>query len=65
MKVAKSTTLSVRVDPQLYDSFTKKSTKFGGQAVVMRELLSGWVENRVTIEPPKSSTKESLYVNRK
>lgn len=61
MKRTSSSTLAVRVDPKLYKQFKEKSTKFGGQAVVMRELLLGFVESRVTIQPPKT-LKESLYV---
>jgi hypothetical protein len=61
MKRTASTTLAVRVSPELYKSFKQKSTKFGGQAVVMRELLLGFVESRVTIQAPKQ-LKESLYV---
>lgn len=62
MKRTSSSTLAVRVSPELYRAFKQKSTKFGGQAVVMRELLAGFVENRVTIQAPKQS-KESLYAN--
>jgi hypothetical protein len=44
-----SPTLSVRVSAELYASFKKKSTKYGGPS-----------ENRLTVTKPKT-VKETLY----
>lgn len=57
-----SPTLSVRVSAELYATFKKKSTKYGGPSEVQRELIAAFCENRITIKPPKT-VKESLYVS--
>ena len=55
-----SSTVSVRVSPELYRAFKLKSTKYGGVSEVLRELMLGLVDDRLTIQPPKPS-KDSLY----
>lgn len=59
-----SPTLSVRCSDALYKAFRTKATRFGGQSEVLRELIAAFVEDRLTIQPPKT-LKESLYVTRK
>lgn len=52
--------LGVRLTSATKSAFRKKSVNFGGTSTVLRELIEGFVEGRVTIKAPKSK-KESLY----
>jgi len=62
-RVVSTTTLSVRLCPELYADFRDKAKRFGKPAFVLRELMLAFVESRLTITPPK--TEGTLYDNRK
>lgn len=49
--------LTARVSPELREKFVRKSEEYGGSSVVLRELVAGYVDGRVTIKPPK----EGIY----
>ena len=55
--------ITVRIPETLHKEFVQKTIKYGGVSYVLREMISAFVENRMTIKQPK--TKESLYDNRK
>jgi len=46
--------LAVRIDVELRKRFTEVAAQYGGTAHVLRELVSGFVDNRVQISPPKN-----------
>ena len=52
-KKVKFSALAARVPPDVRVKFVNKASRFGGTAYVMRELVAGFVEDRVTIKPPK------------
>ncbi len=57
------TFISVRVPVKLRDAVHRKATRYGNPSDVLREILSAFVNDRLTVQPdPK---KESLYVPRK
>jgi hypothetical protein len=58
-KVTQSQFISVRVSTDHAEMFAEKSTKFGGMSAVLRELIEGFNENRVTIKP--SSNRKDIY----
>ena len=47
--------LGVRMEPKARTAFVKKAAKFGGTSEVLRELVAGFVEDRVVITPPQPS----------
>lgn len=51
-KKQKFSALAARVPPDVRAKFVSKASKYGGTAYVMRELVAGFVEDRVTIKPP-------------
>ena len=51
-KKQKFSALAARVPPDVRAKFVNKASRFGGTAYVMRELVAGFVEDRVTIKPP-------------
>ena len=53
-KANKSHTIAVRLSPAVDRTFTTLSVKYGGKSEVMRELIMAFIENRLTIEPPKT-----------
>jgi len=55
--------LTVRLPQQTHAEFRVKAERYGGVSEVVRELVSAFMEDRLTIEPPKQQ-KESLYDNR-
>ena len=44
--------VSVRIDAKFADAFAKKSEEHGGISEVLRSLIEGFVEDRVSILPP-------------
>jgi len=57
-KPLKDKFITVRVDATTYSLFTRKSYKFGGNSIVIREFVNAFLKNRVTIKP--DPTKETL-----
>ena len=51
--------ISVRVSPTIKDAFDKKALKYGVPSQVLREIISAFISDRLTIRADK--TKESLY----
>lgn len=58
-KVPLARFMSVRIADSLHGEFSQKAVKYGGTSYVLREMISAFVDNRLTIKQPK--TKESLY----
>jgi hypothetical protein len=56
----KSEAIYVRVTPEAKKQFHDKAARFGTPSEVLRELVLGFIEDRVTIVPP-ADKKESLY----
>lgn len=54
--------VAARLNSEMYAAFIKKSYEFGGTSHVMREMVSAFIDERMTIEPP---TKGTLYELRK
>jgi hypothetical protein len=57
---AKPEVLYVRVSVETKQAFNEKAARFGLPSEVLRELVQAFVEDRVTVSPPKEM-KESLY----
>lgn len=55
----KTDTIHIRVSPETKNQFHDKCIRLGGTSEVLRELVIGFIEGRVTITPPPD--KESLY----
>lgn len=53
--------MSVRVSPADHKEFSRRAQKFGRPSDVLRELIQAFVQERLTIKPPVTSKKESLY----
>lgn len=56
----KSEAIYVRVTPETKKRFAEVAARFGTPSEVLRELVVGFIEDRVTIVPPQDK-KESLY----
>ena len=56
----KSDALYLRVTPETKMRFAQEAARFGTPSDVLRELVIGFIEGRVIIEPP-TQNKESLY----
>lgn len=56
--------LTVRITPTQHKAFSVKAERYGGVSEVVRELVTAFVEDRVTVIPPSNPRKESLYVAR-
>lgn len=66
MKETSTETLTTRLTPQDKRRFVKKASRYGTSSEVMRELIVGFAEDRVTIEAPSNHKgKDSLYVTGK
>ncbi len=50
--------VNIRVNPKTYAAFMRRSKAHGTPSHVIRELISAFAEDRVTITPP---TKGTLY----
>lgn len=62
-KKPKTDALYVRVAPETKKRFAEVAARFGTPSEVLRELVIGFIEGRVTVMPPEDQ-KESLYVPR-
>jgi hypothetical protein len=60
----RSNFLTVRLHQQTSQEFRDKAARYGGVSEVMRELVTAFIEDRLTIQAPKQLKKESLYVAR-
>ena len=60
-KPAKTMTIAVRVAPAVAKKFHKASAAYGGASDVLRELINGFIEDRVKIAPPPLKREGSLY----
>ena len=58
-KQTKSKFLTTRLTPQEHKAFTVKSKSYGGPTFVLRELVSAFTDERVTVTP--NPEKRSLY----
>jgi len=45
--------LATRVSTEIKDAFIKKASKYDDPATVHRELINAFVEDRLTMTPPK------------
>ena len=53
--------VAVRLDDEMHRQFINKSYEYGGTSQVMREMVSAFIDERMTIKPQLKGT---LYVNR-
>ena len=60
----RTTFLTVRLPQQTHIEFRAKAQRYGGVSEVLRELVTAFIEDRLTIQAPKQLKKESLYVPR-
>lgn len=56
--------MTVRLAPSVHKAFRAKAERYGGVSEVLRELVTAFIEDRVTVIPPSNPRKESLYVAR-
>jgi Arc/MetJ-type ribon-helix-helix transcriptional regulator len=56
--------LTVRLPQQTHTEFRIKAERYGGVSEVLRELVSAFIDNRLTVTPPVTPRKESLYDHR-
>jgi hypothetical protein len=54
----------VRLPQQTHTEFRTKAERYGGVSEVLRELVSAFIDNRLTVTPPVTPQKESLYDHR-
>ena len=52
-------TIQARIPTDVKNAFFAKAEEFGGGSLVMRELVTAFVEDRITIRP--SEVKSKLY----
>ena len=60
----RTTFLTVRLPQQTHAAFRTKAERYGGVSEVLRELVSAFIDNRLTVTPPVTPRKESLYDHR-
>ena len=60
----RTTFLTVRLQQQTHQAFRVKAEKYGGISEVLRELVEAFIDDRLTVIPPVTPKKESLYVTR-
>jgi len=60
----RTTFLTVRLQQQTHHAFRDKAIRYGGVSEVLRELVEAFIEDRLTVIPPVTPKKESLYVAR-
>lgn len=59
---ARSRMITLRINPEVRAAFNAKAATYGRPSFVLRELVVGWLEGRVHIDPPTDKDqKESLY----
>ena len=51
----------LRVNPGFPKRFKKVASKYGNPAAVHREILTAFIEGRVTLQPPRNPQMENLY----
>jgi hypothetical protein len=59
----KSGFISMRATPEMYAKFNKKAKLYGGTSSVLRELISAFIDNRLTIER-KSDHKDLFEIGK-
>lgn len=57
---SRTVSLTTKVTPKMHHDFCNKVHSLGGTSVVIREFIQAFLENRLSVEPPK----ESFYVPR-
>ena len=55
----KSKFLTVRLEPPAHKAFHRKATEYGGVSAVLRELVTAFVEDRLTVIP--NPERKSIY----
>jgi hypothetical protein len=65
MKDTATRFVTVRLTDASFQAFSTKADRFGGKSEVMREMIDGFIEDRLTIQPPATPRKENLYVTGK
>ncbi len=53
--------LTARVTPSLHNKFMSKAKKYGQPSDIHREILTAFVEDRMTLDKPHVVPKEQLY----
>jgi hypothetical protein len=59
---AKNSYITLRVHKDTHTAFMQKANMYGKPSEVLREIIEGFLGDRLVIKPDPS--KESLYVNR-
>lgn len=59
---SKSAVLTTRVSPDVRTQFLTKSAQYGTPSDVLREFISAFIEERISIKPPVN-VKGNLYVS--
>jgi hypothetical protein len=54
VKEAKAGFISMRATPEMYSAFQKNSSMYGGVSSVLRELISAFLQDRLTIQRPQN-----------
>lgn len=62
-KNPKSKFLSLRVTPKTHKAFSTKAKQFGGTSEVLDELVTAFIEDRVTVNPPATPKKVIYHVS--
>lgn len=57
--------VTVRLTDPRFQAFSEKAERFGGKSEVMREMIEGFIEDRLTLQAPATPRKENLYVTGK
>lgn len=55
LRPSKSENLAVRVSREVRDAFCRKAEPHGTPSEVLRELVLAFIEDRITMAPPKRS----------
>lgn len=53
--------VTFRIDDATFQKFSAEASRFGGISEVLRECIDAFIEKRLTIQPPVTPRKESLY----
>jgi len=61
MVKTKTKFLTVRMTPAVHKEFLQKTRRLGGPSLVMREMVTAFLENRMQLLPPKQ--KEIYHVS--
>ena len=60
-KTALTEMIYLRVNPGFPKRFKKVAGKYGEPAAVHREILTAFIEGRITLQPPRHPQLEKLY----